>query len=260
MDFSRIKFDGRTGKIIFHGTCLEMHPFCQAFCCRKDWAIVLNAEEFAGRQYQAQAACVLTDKECHVPDQPCPHRRYQVAKHRDNSCVYLEGNLCSIYETRPRACRLFRCEGGLILNPSAQPEEIPFELKPFALTRDIFLERVRDDHIFLQHPLVKLHTVFCLKAKREIVFVKELVGSCGKFNTRDAFDYPQLDDVQIMQLIHLFSRKEPLKLIHQMFCRETSAVLTKRDFFEIVWLLNRHNLVLDSRNFQGMLAGVGAVG
>jgi hypothetical protein len=100
-----------------------------------------------------------------------------------------------------------------------------------------------------------------------VVFVKEMVGACGKFTTRGSLDLPQLDDAALMRLIDLFGRKEPLGQIYRR-SREHGgggggdgrAALTLPRLFEIVWLPNQHSIVLDSRNFKGMLGGVGAIG
>jgi hypothetical protein len=63
-----------------------------------------------------------------------------------------------------------------------------------------------------------------------------------------------------MTLIDLFARKEPLGQIYGRFREQHATELTLPELFEIVWLLNQHGIVLDSRDFKGMLGGVGAIG
>lgn len=36
-----------------------------------------------------------------------PQDRERILRHDDNGCVFLDGNLCIVYEERPRACREF---------------------------------------------------------------------------------------------------------------------------------------------------------
>jgi hypothetical protein len=86
-----------------------------------------------------------------------------------------------------------------------------------------------------------------------------MVGACGKFNTRDSFPYSQLNDELVLALINSFNRKDTLKEIRQRFCTQHVVNLTPGEFNDIVWLLNKHNLILDAKNFRGMLGGMGSV-
>lgn len=259
MDLTRVEFDGAKRTVVFHGNCLELHAVCQAMCCR-EWVVGIAAEEYAAGQYDAEVICVLTDKACHAATQPCLNRRYQLNKRVDKSCVYLEDNRRRIYAERPRVCREFLCQGGWWLASVLPANGAPRDQKPPTLTQETFVEQLSDDAIFVLHPLLKVHTVFYLKPKRKIIFVKEMVGACGKFNTRDSFDNPQLDDAQLSMLIDLFNRKEPLREVYRRFCFQSASTLTQQEFYAIVWLLNKHTIVLDSRNFEGMLGGMGGLG
>jgi len=259
MDLSRVEFDGPKRTVVFHGNCFEMHAVCQAMCCR-EWVVDISAEEYASGQYDVEVVCVLTDKVCRDAAQPCINRRYHLNKREDKRCVYLEDNRCRIYAERPRVCREFQCQGGWRLASVLPANGTPRDQKPPTLTQETFVERLTDDATFVPHPLLKVHTVFYLKPKREIIFVKEMVGACGKFNTRDSFDYPQLDDAQLLMLIDLFNRKETLRQVYARFCSQSASKLTQQEFYAVVWLLNKHNIVLDSRNFQGMLSGMGGLG
>jgi len=139
-------------------------------------------------------------------------------------------------------------------------KDIAIKTIAIKMERDDFIEGLRDDMTFVLHPLVKLHTVFYLDAKKEIIFVKKMVGTRGKFNTRDSFQYPQLDDDLLLRLIHLFDSKDTLQEIRQRFCDQHAVSLTKSEFYEIVWLLNKHDIILDARNIRDMLAGMGGMG
>jgi hypothetical protein len=35
--------------------------------------------------------------------------------------------------------------------------------------------------------------------------------------------------------------------------------LSKEEFYDILWLLNKHQVILESRNFAGMLSGTGGL-
>ena len=286
MDLTRVEVDGAQRKLVFHGDCAEMRSVCRALCCR-EWDVGISAEELASGLYEAETVCTLTDKACPeaaepLPSRPCVNLRYRLRKREDRSCIHLQDERCSIYAARPRTCREFSCRGGWRLATVFPVTTVPAEGSPSsagapsagqvsALTKEAFVERLRDDMTFVLHPLLKVHTVFYLKQRREVVFVKQMVGACGKFNSRDSLDLPQLDDAGLMALIDLFGRKETLGQIHRSFLargggeesardgdRETA--LTLPELFELVWLLNKHSIVLDSRNFKGMLGGIGAIG
>lgn len=255
----QVEIDGKNGKVVFHGSCLELGPVCQARCCRF-WVVGISADEYASGRYDAEAVCGLTDKVCRTEAKTCLHRQYQLSRREDRSCVYLKENRCAIYESRPRVCRDFQCSSGWQLASVAPESGGAPDQRPPLLTREIFLAQLNSEAIFVQHPLIKVHTVFCLKPRREIIFVKQMVGSCGKFNTRNSFDHPQLDDSHVLSLIDLFNRKEPLRQIHERFGSQCAVQLTELEFREVVWVLNRHNIVLDCRNFPGMLKGMGRTG
>ena len=279
MDEAQFEIDGVHRKILFHGECETMRPVCRALCCR-EWDVGISAEEHASGRYEAEVICVLTEKACPTPSLPCVDRRYRLGRRDDRSCVYLENDRCRIYGERPRVCRDFSCQSGWRLASVFAAEGSPSEGglpvgTPPPPTKAEAVARLTEDMTFVPHPLLRLHTVFYLQPRREVVFVKEMVGACGKFTTRGSLDLPQLDDAALMRLIDLFARKEPLGQVYRRFCersggagragggdgaREGEAALTLPQFFEIVWLLNQHSIVLDSRNFRGMLGGVGAIG
>jgi hypothetical protein len=259
MDLTRVEIDGAHRKVVFHGDCFEMHAVCKALCCR-EWEVSISAEEYASRLYEAETVCILTDKACTEALLQCINRRYRLAKREDKSCVHLEENRCRIYNERPNTCRKFQCTGGWRLASVFPPDSAPPDQKLPALTKEVFVERLTEDMIFVLHPLLKVHSVFYLKQRNEINFIKEMVGACGKFNTYDSFDFPQLDDALLTEMIDLFGSKEPLGEIYRRYCAQTKSLLTLKEFYEIVWLLNKHNVVLDSRLFKGMLGGMGGLG
>ncbi len=259
-DYSRVEFDGSKGRVVFHGDCDDMRPVCRAMCCRHAWWIGLSQEEYASGRLQSDVICSLSDKACHDLVPACSHRRVQLAKRPDKSCVYLENDRCGIYDQRPVVCREFQCQGGWQLGSISPAPDSPAGGQPAALARETFLQRLTDDITFVPHPLLRVHTVFYLQSRKEVVFIKEMIGACGKFSTRDDLDQPRLDDAQILGLIGLFNRKEPLSQVYRRFCSQEAGKLTRPEFHAIVWLLNKHNVILDSRNFKGMLSGVGAIG
>jgi hypothetical protein len=246
-------------KVVFHGDCAEMRATCKAMCCR-EWVVTVTAEEYASSRYDADIACVLTDRDCRTPARPCRNRQYRLKKREDMSCIYLEDNRCHIYEERPRTCRDFQCTDGWRLAHIVPKAAVPGGREPRILNQENFIRRLCDESVFVLHPLIKLLTVFNLKPKQEIVFVKEMVGSCGKFSTYGHFYHPQLDDARLLKLIDMFNRKESLGEIHRNFCSECQVQLSRTELYEIVWLLNKNNIILDILNFKGMLSGMGGIG
>jgi hypothetical protein len=254
----RVELDGKKRKLLLQGSCLELGSLCAAACCR-EWRVDLSFAEFQSDLYHSEQMCILTDKTCDKPAAACIHRAYQLKRNTDGACAHLDAaNQCSIYENRPTVCRDFSCQGGWRLG-SVFPIDgngNPATLKP---DKEAWLSCVTDEMVFVPHPLIKLHAVFCLPAKAEIILVMERVGACVKYNTRDQFAFPQLDDDRMLALIRSFDRKESLDKIRQQFCTQHRVNLTPGEFNEIIWLLNKHNLILDAKNFRGMLAGMGDV-
>jgi hypothetical protein len=218
--------------------------------------VFLSAEEHASGQYNSEAFCHLTVKACRDTARPCLNRRYRLSKRVDNSCVYLQDSCCGIYDNRPQVCREFQCKNGWDLSRVISNNEAFPDSKPSPTKGEDFIGRLTEDAVFVPHPILKVHAVFYLKPRREIIFVKEMAGSCGKFNTRENFDYPQLDDDHILRLINLFNHKEPLRQIYRRVCSHAGEILAQPEFYSIVWLLNKHNIVLNSLNFPGLLSGM----
>jgi Fe-S-cluster containining protein len=259
MDFTKIEIDGEKGRVIFRGDCLEVLPVCQGFCCRVTWDIPITLDEYTTGLYEVEKYCLLTDKECEREVETCLNMRYRLKKNKNGACIHQDrDNKCSIHENKPRVCREFSCRGGWRLG-SVFPADDENKSSNTKMKKEDFIERVRDDLTFVLHPLLKIHTVFYLKKKKKIVFVKEMVGNCGKFHTSESFHNPKLNDEMLFGLIHLFGKKDTLQDLRQRFCKQCGVHLEKQEFYEIVWLLNKHQIILDSKNFQGMLGGVGRI-
>ena len=253
-----IKLDGKKRKLLLQGNCLELGQQCQAMCCRL-WVVPISAEEYASGLYAAEQTCALTSKACDGQVAACTNRLYHLKRDAEETCVHLdENNRCRIYEHRPQVCRGFTCKGGWWLHSVFPIEEAKGKTSDAVVpAKQVFVERLTDDATFVLHPLIKLHTVFYTKAKGEIRFVKQIVGACGEqFYTRDDFQCPKLNDDLLVQLVHLFDSKSTLGEILRSFCERHEVALAKSEFFEIVWLLNAHNIILDARSLYGTLAGV----
>jgi len=258
MDLMHVEVDRSSRKLVFHKDCLEMHPVCKAMCCRR-WDVSLSSEEYASGQYDSEVTCALTGKICSKTSRPCKQHVFRLSKREDKSCVYLVENRCQIYALRPSTCREFQCRAGWRLDTVDPDLTSPSDKNPQPLLKETFVDRLTEDIIFVLHPLIKLHTVFYIKQRQEILFIKEMVGGCGKFNTKDNFDFPQLDDTRIINLIDLFGQKVSLGKIYRIYCEQNPAALTLQEFFGIVWLLNKHSIVIDSTNFKGILGGIGGI-
>ena len=254
---NRLVFDGKKQKLGFQGDCLDVLSVCEAMCCRVKWKISLSLKEYESGLYQAEQICRLTEKACHKPAVKCNSRSYQLKKNASGTCPHLnDDNLCAIYENRPKVCKDFSCRGGWQLTsvfPVDGADAVPSP-KP---EKGLFIERLTEDLLFVPHPLIKLHTVFNKKAEGKIIFVKEMAGGCGIFHTGDRFEHPDLSDEMLLAMIQSFSSKETLEQVRQHWVSRHSVNIERRDFYEIVWLFNKHNLILDARNFRGMLSGMG---
>jgi uncharacterized protein len=74
-----------------------------ANCCRQT-RLDISAEEIAAiAGYLGCTAEQVT--RLYTEEDVSDHRR--IVRHVDGACVFLDGNLCLIYEARPRACRDF---------------------------------------------------------------------------------------------------------------------------------------------------------
>ena len=97
--------------IQFNSSCDEALPVCQANCCRlrKYYSVDLTEEEATRLKTQT-----IYKIEFGVTAGPFGERKV-LAGTPEGDCVYLKDNRCSIYETRPKACREWHCspQGGL---------------------------------------------------------------------------------------------------------------------------------------------------
>lgn len=256
-DSDVIEVDVKNRKLFFRGNCIEVLHSCSAACCRNDWRIDISMEEFQSGLYEAEAICRLTSKTCDKKKDPCREKAFRIRKRDDGACVYLnDRNLCTIYDHRPKVCQEFSCEGGwqfsLVFPVKANdPATTP------GSDKEIFLSRLNDDLIFVPHPLLILHSIFFVREKKEIIFFKEIAGRCGKFYSKDVFDRDRLTDESVAALVTLFSNKRTLREVFILFCDQIAFSLTRREFDELIWLLNKHNIILEIGNFSGYLDGMG---
>ena len=257
-DLSNLEFNGKDRKILFRGSCLELLSLCEAICCR-EWDVPVSSAECESKSYEVDKICLLTEKECEKKIDTCINLKCLLKRKEDKSCVYLDDyNKCTIYEDRPSVCRNFSCQGGWRL-ASAFPVDDKSKNSETKMEKKDFIERLKDDMTFVLHPLLKIHAIFFLREKGEILFIKEMVGKCGKFCSRESYNNLKLNDDHLLGLISLFGRKDTLIDTYKRFCSQFDISLEKSEFHEIVWLLNKHRIILDSRNFPGMLSGMGGI-
>ena len=254
---NRVEIDGRNRKIIFRGECTDVLDLCAAACCRNDWRISLTAEEFMSGIYQADTICKLTTKACDKKKDPCKEKIFQLKKNDDGACVHLnDHNLCAIYDQRPQVCRNFSCAGGWRFGsvfPSKKNKPVPTP----RMEKDVFKKKLSDRMVFVTHPLLILHVVLISPEKKEIIFIKEMAGRCGKFFSKDELAIAQLNEESVIALTALFSNKKTLFEVYETFCDHKMKDFSKKDFSEMIWLLNKHNIILEIGNFGGFLNGAG---
>jgi Fe-S-cluster containining protein len=237
-------------------SCETCRPVCQAICCRYPWKIRITQQEFLSGYYDALQTCSLSGNACDKLSIECKFRTYQLKKKEDNSCIYLgDDNLCKIHDTRPQVCREFNCGYEFGLNPVESKASA--EKKNHDNAQKKKIDRINDQAVYISHPLVRLITVIYQKDRAKLYFVKELIGNCGKFYSDNDFIYPQLDDAQIHWLIHLFDKKEPLSRITRHFQEQYGAILSEKEFKEIVLILLKHNIIINVKHMGPLLKGIG---
>jgi hypothetical protein len=183
--------------------------------------------------------------------------RYRLKRRDDGACVYLGAdNLCSIYGQRPRMCQEFHCRTGWRLRrvfPRARQAE---DSSPDG-QKKLFLEELGDELIFVLHPLLKLLDVQCFPEKQQVVFALQLAGRCGPFTAVDDFQNPKLDSDSFRGVIDLFATKDPLGEVKRRARQRLELELTQAEFGELLWLLQKHRIIVDSREYSGTMASRG---
>lgn len=240
-DFSKVILDSKKRKIFFKGRCLEVLDLCQAMCCRK-WDVYISDAELQSNLYKARVDCALIRKDCRNKKISCVNRISILQKKEDDACIYLNSqNKCSIYEHRPLACSTFTCKKGWVISTVMQGEPPKFKK---TLKQIYFTQRLKDDMQFILHPLTGLKTLFYLKEKGLITFVKKMVNKCGLITSKASFHHPALNDDNLLYLINLFDGQNTLKDIRQSVNKKYNLNLSKEDFYEILWLLSSHNIII----------------
>lgn len=87
------------------GRCVEEQIDCQACanCCREAQVNVSSKDIDALAQY-LDASREQVIREYTTQD---PENRETILRQTENGCVFLDRNLCMVYEARPKACREF---------------------------------------------------------------------------------------------------------------------------------------------------------
>lgn len=74
-------------------------------CCRLFY-INLNEKEYLSGKY----SFIFKDEEIQKFSTALKHGLNILAKKQDGTCVYIENNMCSIHQWRPKVCRQFFCQ------------------------------------------------------------------------------------------------------------------------------------------------------
>jgi hypothetical protein len=245
---------GRERKLVLDGGCLELLSWCEGMCCR-GWDVPLTLQEYESGAYDAERVCLLSTDLCKESASSCSNRRLRLRRRSDQSCVYLQDSKCSIYGNRPKVCREFTCKGGWRL-ATVLPAEGVASASPNVVGKDQFISSLRDDMVFVQHPLVKLATLFYLKEKKTVIFVTKLAGPCRDSTIREPFFNPNLGEKDMFDLITLFETKDSLGEVRRQFATKRAQGLEKPEFDEIVWLLSKSRIIMNAEAFRGTLEGI----
>jgi len=224
-------------------------------CCRLPWDITLTPEEAESGQYDFERICALTRNGCAEPVPGCIHRIYLLKRGADGACTYLgSNNLCTIYDRRLKICRRFDCRSGWRVDGAFRK---PPEVALVRSRRERFLQVLKADLIFVHHPLLKLRGVVALKDRRQVIFVLEMAGGCGPYRSQEDWHHPWLDGHSWRALIELFASKETLGEVRRRARENLALDLTSGEFAELVWLLSKQHILVDSRHFAGSMRDLG---
>lgn len=96
----------KNGRLTFKGTCDECLPYCGALCCKMYDSVNLTGEEVMSGRYQMDVEGTM-----HVYANAFKLKKKKVTGELYHVCIYLgDDNRCTIYDERPRACRIFECQ------------------------------------------------------------------------------------------------------------------------------------------------------
>jgi Fe-S-cluster containining protein len=237
----KICLDANKQALYFPGGCEDIET-CQAVCCR-NWNVLLDMHEEESKAYNMETVCLCTNNDCGDREYLCLNRRTRLARKADGSCVYLDGrNRCSIYGTRPVACRTFTCESGWKLSP------LPFERTPGKAGPDLlsfhFRELLRMDLVFIKNSALEFKTSFYSKADRELVMVVKRIDKCGTISTRAAYDSPFVTDDILSSIILSFDGTKDCAAVLREVRDRFRINLNDEDFLDIVLLFHRENILL----------------
>ncbi|MEO0108051.1 MAG: YkgJ family cysteine cluster protein [candidate division WOR-3 bacterium] len=246
---------GREQKLVPQGNCLDVLWTCEAVCCRLGWDVLLTREEYESGRYEVVATCALSRARCESRPKSCPHLRLRLRRDEGGVCIYLDDdNRCSIYEWRPKTCQDFTCKGGWRLSSVHPPPDAP--RLPEAIGRDLFMARLSPESIFVPHPLVRLIAVLLKGAADQVTFVSRLAGGCAPFRTQDTLPCSHLTEGDLHALVSAFGRREALGRLWADFRRERQKDISWGEFCGLVWVLHKHRLISDSRDFDGLLGNM----
>jgi Fe-S-cluster containining protein len=231
-------------KLIFSGnSCEECRSLCQALCCRYTWDIKLTREEYQSGQYAAQVICLLSKEVCNNINVICSYQHFKINKKPDNSCIYLdENNYCSIHAIRPQVCRDWSCDYSFALAPKRKPEKAPMINSDSEELNDA--ADISDSDVYIPYPFERLITVVYVKEKSKLYFVRECLQGCERYYSETDFDQPDLDEVKILGLIHLFNKKLPTIKIRQEFSERFEHRFHDDNFFEIISIFKEQKIIL----------------
>jgi len=232
-------------KLIFSGnSCEECRSLCQAMCCRYPWDIKLTREEFQSGQYAAQVICLLSKEVCNNTDINCAYQFFKIIKKPDDSCIYLdENNYCSIHAIRPQVCRDWSCDYSFALSPKRKPEKTPTINS--GSEELIEVTKILENDVYIPYPFERLISVVYVKEKLKLYFIRECIHGCTQYYSETDFNQPDLDEVKILGLIHLFNKKLPNIKIRQEFYERYEHRFHDDQFLEIISILKKQKIILD---------------
>jgi hypothetical protein len=242
IDPEKCSLDPNKQTLYFTGPCPDAIAACRAVCCR-GWHVLIDKDEEASGRFATDVICLCGQGLCTDMKKTCINRRTRLNKKPDGSCVYLDGqNRCSIYETRPAACRTFTCGNGWKLVPAGSGAR-PDISRPDAVS-GAFREQLDKNMLFAGNPALELKTSFCSHEDREIILVMKRPDKCGIVSFKAGYENPAVNDDVIAFMMQSFDGSKNLEAIHQAVNARFGIRLGNPEFMDLVLLFWTANLIL----------------
>jgi Fe-S-cluster containining protein len=234
---------GRKRLLTFHGRCLKVLPYCEGMCCR-DWDIELSDKERKSGAFKMRVLCRLTDGNCASPALSCPNRLFMLQKNPDDSCLYLDSrSRCTIYKTRPAACRRFKCTGGWRLTASAKAMETRvYEKNAWHLNAALLC--VGPKSRFKKNPDIALVGLYYFEKEGRLSFMTQAKGNDQPDVSSTVISGHRFGQKQVAGLVSLLVPENTLSQAIARFRKTYRTPITAREASAWAFLFHAHGIIV----------------